>query len=521
MRSATPARPVPAIGGLTLVDFLQNVLVAFAATPIMGEIGASLEEYSTAAAAYASVAVVVIALQRWLVERLGWRRHVQALLVSTAIGAILCAHADSYQSFLAGRMVMALGCGGMVTTSRLVVNLIPAGPARFTGIKALALGVCVGTAVAPWLSSVVVTAEHWPLIFWIVAAVALVLLPVLAVLPEDTVTPERRSAAHPLRIAMLAVGSFLMLYTLQRSYYDFHADRLWMAMGVAAGAAALLVFALLESTSERPLLKLRSLAEPRYLTGLALFTFCYVTLGANGYLLPVMLQRSLGHSWSTTGQFYAMGLAAGVVTWVTMMRLLPRWPSPRKYFVTGLLALALSAWLLSRMPPAPNLWHQVLPALALYGVLIMTLIPVTAMQTFSALTADDSVFSHAQQTKNMLGQLGTALGVTVATVGQQWLATLHYSTLRGAVHPGSPQFQRNTYALHCGTLHVDGRRARRGDCYGTDCAGAGAAVGITGKYRSFPGAGHNRGGGHQREPNSESDPIRERQGLSLAKERAW
>ncbi|WP_257993373.1 MFS transporter [Cupriavidus pauculus] len=435
------------------MDFLQNGMVAFAAMPIMGEIGASPEEYSTVAAAYASVAVVMIALQHWLVERLGWRRHVQGTLMATAVGAILCAHADSYETFMAGRMVMALGCGGMVTTSRLVVNLIPAGPARFTGIKALALGVCVGMAIAPWLASVIVTADRWPLIFWLVAAAALLMLPALAVLPQDRVSPTQRSAAHPLRLAVLAIGSFMMLYMLQRSYYDFYADRLWLAVGAVAGVAAILVFVLQESGSERPLLKLRSLLEPRYLTGLGLFTFCYVTLGANGYLLPIMLQRSLGHSWSTAGQFYALGLAAGVVTWVTMTRLLPRWPSPRKYFATGFFALASSAWLMSRMPPAPDLWSHVLPALALYGVFIMTLIPVTAMQTFNAVAADESVFSHAQQTKNMLGQLGTALGVTIATVGQQWLTTLHYSTLHGSIHPGSPQYQE-TQARYAAALSM-------------------------------------------------------------------
>jgi MFS family permease len=429
------------IGALTLIDFLQNGMVAFAAAPIMGEIGASPEEYSTVAAAYASVAVVMISLQRWMVERVGWRRYVQAALVAAAIGAVLCAAATSYQAFLVGRMVTALGCAGMVTASRLAVNLIPPSPARFLGIKVLATGVCAGMALSPWLASAIVTADRWPLIFWLVAAAALALLPATSILPDGTVAPAQRSSAHPVRLAALAVGSFLVLFVLQRSYYDFYADRLWLLTGAAMGATALLAFIWTESKSARPLLRLRNLVEPRYLSGLALFTFCYVTLGSNGYLLPIMLQRSLGHSWATTGQFYALGLVAGVVTWLTMSRLLPRWPSPRKYFVAGFLALAASSWLISRIPPAPDLWGDVLPALALYGIFIMTLIPVTAMQTFNGVAHDESVFSHAQQTKNMLGQLGLALGVTIATVGQQWLTTLHYSTLHTAINAGSPQFQ--------------------------------------------------------------------------------
>jgi len=441
MPSAPPRRLLLTIGALTTIDFLQNGMVAFSAAPIMGEIGASPDQYSTVAAAYASVAVVVIALQRWIVERVGWRRYVQGSLAAAALGALLCAHADSYETFLVARMVMALGCAGMVTSSRLTVNLIPPSPARFFGIKALASGVCCGMALAPWLASAIVSADRWPLIFWLVAGCTLALLPATSVLPEATAPPTQRSDAHPLRLAALAVGSFLVLYVLQRSYYDFYADRLWLVIGAIAGGTALLGFIWTESRSERPLLRLRHLVEPRYLCGLALFTFCYVTLGANGYLLPIVLQRSLGHAWSTAGQFYAMGLSAGVLTWLTVSRLLPRWPSPRKYFVAGFLSLAISAWMMSRMPPAPDLWGHVLPALAFYGVFIMILMPVTAMQTFSGVAHDESVFSNAQQTKNMLGQLGQALGVTIATVGQQWLTTRHYSTLHDTIHLNSPQFQ--------------------------------------------------------------------------------
>ncbi|WP_455289281.1 MFS transporter [Cupriavidus necator] len=440
-----PAKPqgllLLTIGALTSIDFLQNGMVAFATAPIMGEIGASPEEYSTVAAAYASVAVVVIALQRWMVERVGWRSYVQAALCAAAIGAILCATADSYPDFLVGRMVMALGCAGMLTSSRLAVNLIPPSPGRFLGLKALATGICCGTALAPWLASVIVTADRWPLIFWLVAVAVLALLPATSVLPTATLAPAQRSHAHPVRLSALAVGSFLVLFMLQRSYYNFYGDRQWLVIGALAGASALLAFIWTESRSARPLLKLRALVEPRYLSGLALFTFCYVTLGANGYLLPIMLQRSLGHSWATTGQFYGLGLAAGVATWLTMTRLLPRWPSPRKYFVAGFLALAASAWLMSRITPAPDLWGHILPALALYGMFIMLLMPVTAMQTFKGVMHDESVFSHAQQTKNMLGQMGQALGVTLATVGQQWLTTLHYGALHGAINPASPQYQ--------------------------------------------------------------------------------
>ena len=58
---------------LNAIEFLQAGMIAFGAGPIMGEIGASPEEFTLATVVYAVVAIAAISKQGWLVERLGWR----------------------------------------------------------------------------------------------------------------------------------------------------------------------------------------------------------------------------------------------------------------------------------------------------------------------------------------------------------------------------------------------------------------------------------------------------------------
>src|SRR5205085_9149424 len=65
------------IACLPFTDFVQNGLTAFNAAPVMGDIGASPEEYSLVATLYAVMAIAMISQHRWLVERLGWRLLVQ------------------------------------------------------------------------------------------------------------------------------------------------------------------------------------------------------------------------------------------------------------------------------------------------------------------------------------------------------------------------------------------------------------------------------------------------------------
>lgn len=441
----TPSVPpflLMTIGALTFIDFLQNGMVTFAAAPIMGEIGASPEEYTTVAVVYACVAVVMIALQGWLVHHLGLRRYLLASLGAAAAGAVVCALSRGEAGFLLGRVLMAMGCAAMLTSSRLTVNLIPPSPARFHGIKALATGLCTGTALGPLLASMAVDHEGWPLMFWLVAVLSvLAMIPVMFSMPgkEGRATVAGRARLAPL--AALGLGSFLLLHALQRSYYDYFSDRHLIVLYAAAGLAALGYFVWSETRNGAPLLKLGGMKEVQFLSGLALFMFCYVMLGANGYLVPMMLQRALGLSWANTGVFFAMGLAAGVLTFAVMAQLLPRWPSPRKFFVTGFLALAAFAMMMSRLTPAADPWSDVVPALACYGVFIMIVMPATAMNTFTGLTRDPAVFAHAQQVKNMLAQIGQALGIMVATVGQQWFTSEHYNVLQASIALGSPHFE--------------------------------------------------------------------------------
>ena len=51
---------------LCSIDLLQGGMVAFASAPIMGEVGASPEEFSLIAGFYACAAVLVMSKQRWL-----------------------------------------------------------------------------------------------------------------------------------------------------------------------------------------------------------------------------------------------------------------------------------------------------------------------------------------------------------------------------------------------------------------------------------------------------------------------
>jgi len=446
------ASPAPAllltIFLLTVLEFLQIGMIAFAAGPIMGEIGASPEEFSLTTAAYACVAISTISKQRWMVERLGWRNFVLLSLAVFVLGCAICAGSGSYPAFLAGRAVMGLGGAAFMTTGRVLVNLIPPSPKRFTGIKFFATGLGAGIAFAPGLASFAVAHDRWHAIFAILIGLAL-LAAILAArsLPTDLVPEDLRSQSHPLLFMALASGSFVVLYVLQRSQYEFFSDTTMLLAGLGCGAFAMYYFFRGLRRHQRPLLGLQALRHPRYVVGVSLFTLCYVILGANNYMLPVLMQRALGFSWETAGQIQTMGLLSALATWLLMIWALPKWSAPKKFLVGGFVALAIFGAQLSRIDGDVSLWHDVLPALACNGVFLMLVMATTATQTFRDVQHHEAVFSHAQQLKNMTAQFGTAVGLAAATLMLQWRSTAHYGVLNNRFVLGDPAYTQSLHDL--------------------------------------------------------------------------
>lgn len=416
-------------------------MIAFGASPIMGEIGAAPEEFSLATAAYACTAIAVIAKQRWMVERIGWRAFVLGSLAIFCIGCLICIYSVSFPDFLAGRVVMGLGGASFMTSARVIINLLPPSPARFRGIKYFASGLAAGIAFAPGLASFSVSHGSWNMIFGILISVALITACfAFRSLPDELVPQELHTQSHPIGFMALVVGSFFGLYMLQRTQYDFFSHATFLIVGFALAGLALYYFFRAIHHHERPLLAFRSLQQPSYVTGVALFSLCYLLLGANNYMLPVFMQRTLGFSWEIVGRFQTMGLLSALLAWFCMASILPKWPGAKKFFIIGFLALAMFGWHLSRLTLGADLWSDVLPALIGNGIFLMFVMATTAIQTFRDVQSQDTVFSHAQQFKNMVAQFAMALGVSLATIILQWRTTEHYGVLSTKFFMNEPIF---------------------------------------------------------------------------------
>ncbi|WP_285402314.1 MFS transporter [Luteibacter sp. ME-Dv--P-043b] len=433
---------------LCAADFLQSGMVAFAATPIMGEIGAGPEEFSLVASIYACVAVVAIAEQQRLVERFGWRPYLACTTTVYVLGALVCASSSDVVEFGAGRIIMALGGGAFMTSARILVTMDRPGPGRFTGVRFFASGLAGGTAAAPWLASVAVINDAWPMMFYTLIGIAVAgTLAAIACVPAGRPTHEPTSNLAPARLLLLAASAFFLLYLLQRSYYDFYSDTLVLLSFSAIAAFGIYTYVRIEHAHPAPLLRVREVKSPRYLAGIALFAMSYLLLGANNYTIPNFLQRGLGYSWEVTGQLESMGLLACLVTWIVMSALIPRSPALGKYLSLGLACLWAFGWFMSRLSPEADFYSHVLPPLLFNGCFIMLGLATAAVHTFAGLTHDDRLFAHGYQIKAIVAQLAMALGTSLATLILQWRSTVQYDHIGAYVDRGARTFLAGSDAI--------------------------------------------------------------------------
>ena len=445
-REATPSAGLFAlICGLPLTDFLQTGVVAFNAAPILGDISASPEEYSLVATLYAVVAIGMIFNHRWLVERLGWRTLMVGCCALFAAGALGCARSNSLTGFAGSRMLMAMGASSFFTASRVLVNQIPPSPRRFVAIRFLSSGVAWGAVLGPLVASLAYSHGSWRLAFDALLVPAAVLCALTwRVLPSGREEGTSRPRILPL-LALLG-GSFLLLYGLQRANFAFFAESTALALSALLALLMLALAIWLSLRQPTPTLAFGKLAQARYLTGLSIFLICYGVLGANNTMVPVLL-RGLQLPLETVDRTIAWGALGGVAAWIVMARLLPRSQGPSRYYFLAFSLLGLGGLLTSRLSESAHPVYDVLPGLLANGAFIICALSTTALQTFQTLQYDDAVLSNANQVKNMLAQIGIAMGVTAATLCLQWRGALHQTHLAESTAATNPALRQTLDAL--------------------------------------------------------------------------
>ncbi|WGL51402.1 MFS transporter [Nocardioides sp. BP30] len=397
---------------------IDQTVVGVALPTIGRDLGASFAGLQWTVSAYTLTLASLILWGGALGDRFGRRRAFLSGVVAFTAASALCAAAPNITFLILARAVQGMG-GALLTPASLALiesSFVPEDRARAIGTWAGFSG--VATALAPFVGGWILAAASWRWVFLInLPMAALVIALTLRHVPESRQDRHGRAAgarsgASDWQGAVLTVVGLgtLTWAALGSSGSGAVAERV---AAVAVAAVAFTSFVLVERRSDHPLVPLDLFADRTFsVTNVATFLL-YGAIGCFFFLLVIALQLVCGFSPLAAG---AASLPVTVLTLALSARSgeLAARIGPRTQMSLGPLVCAVGVVLTLRLSPDSNYWVDVLPAVLLFGLGLVTFVaPLTSTALSSAPTENAGVASGVN---NAVARSGTLLAVAVIPV---------------------------------------------------------------------------------------------------------
>ncbi|MEU1001301.1 MFS transporter [Streptomyces tibetensis] len=353
---------------------LDSTVVNVALPRIGRDLDANLSALQWTVNAYMVTLAGLILLGGALGDRYGRRKVFVVGVVWFALASLLCGIAPNAGVLIAARALQGVG-GALLTPGSLALiqaSFHPDDRGRAVGLWSGFGG--IGAAVGPFVGGWLVDGPGWRWVFLLNVPVALVCVPAaLRHVPESG-----DGSAHGRFDVLGAVLGALALALVTYALIEAGEGGLVVVVSAVAGLAAAVAFVVVERRRPDPMMPPDIFAS-RQFTAVNLVTLCvYAALGGFFFLAALQLQVVVGYS----------ALAAGTAllpTTVLMLLLSARSGEladrigPRIPLTVGPLLCAAGMLLMLRVGPGASYLADVLPALLVLGLGMVTLVaPLTA-----------------------------------------------------------------------------------------------------------------------------------------------
>ncbi|HXW87667.1 MAG TPA: MFS transporter [Streptosporangiaceae bacterium] len=391
------------------LTFLDNTVVSVALGSVQADLHAGVTYLQWVVSAYALTFAAAMLAFGMVGDEFGRKRVMLTGVAVFCAGSVLCALAPSVQVLIAGRAVMGVGAAASEPgTLSMLRHLYPAERIRDRAIGVWTAVCGLALALGPVIGGALVGVWDWRAIFWFNLAFGTAAFTAGALILPENADPD----AHRVDIPGFAFGaaalSALIFAVISAETAGFGAPDViaLLCVSVVAGLA----FLWRESHTAHPLLDLRYLRVPRFLTANVVAFCAYFATFAVFFFTALYLAEVAGYSgYQIALTFLPM---TAVMTIVSLLAgrwtgtAAPRWSISGGCLVFGA-GLLLTALAIS---PSPG-YLQLAGALALTGAGVgSTVVPITSA-AMSAVPPQRSGMAAAAA--NTSREIGAVIGVAV------------------------------------------------------------------------------------------------------------
>ena len=397
---------------LVAVGFFMQTLdatIVNTALPAMAQsLGESPLRMQSVVVGYSLAMAMLIPASGWIADRFGPRRVYLGAISAFVLGSVLCALSPRLDLLVAARVLQGLGGALLLPVGRLVVLRTFPRDQFLHAMGFVTIPGLVGPLIGPTLGGWLVETASWHWIFLINVPVGLAgCMATLRFMPQVQGPPAGRfDAAGYGLLAFGMVALSLGLDGLSGLGMGQAAVLLLMVFGLASVAA----YWLHAARVPQPLFSPHLFAQPSLRIGLLGNLFARLGSGSMPFLVPLLLQVSMGYSPLQAGMMMLPVAVAGMGAKPLAMWLIDRL-GYRRVLVGNTLAVGgVMASFALTSPDHP--WALRVAQLALFGA--VNSLQFTAMNTVTLKDLAPDMASSGNSLLSMVQMLAMGMGVAAA-----------------------------------------------------------------------------------------------------------
>lgn len=410
--NGTAPPPPNLILWLVAVGFFMQTLDATIVNTALPSMAVSLGEsplrMQSVIIAYTLTMAMAIPASGWLADRFGTRRIFTLAIVLFSSGSFFCALATGLDQLVAARIVQGLGGAMLLPVGRLAVLKSFPKEHFLRAMSFVAVPGLVGPLVGPTLGGWLVEMASWHWIFLINVPVGMLgCYFSLRHMPDGRLpdTPAFDFAGF----ALLSLGMVALSLALD-GVGGLGLGRAQVLVLLVFGLVNLAAYWIHATRHPRPLFSPRLFHTNSFSVGLIGNLFARIGSGAMPFLIPLLLQLTMGYSPMQAGMMMLPVAVSAILAKQVVTRLILRF-GYRHILVGNTVLLGSGIALFSLVAPGqPLALHLLL--LAYFGAI--NSVQFTAMNTITLKDLETDQASAGNGLLSMVQMLAMSLGVSVA-----------------------------------------------------------------------------------------------------------
>lgn len=397
---------------LVAVGFFMQTLdatIVNTALPAMARsLGESPLRMQAVVIAYVLAMAMLIPASGWLADRFGTRRVFLAALLLFSLGSLLCAYSPGLSYLVVARAIQGIGGAMLLPVGRLAVLRAFPRQQFLDAMSLVAIPGLLGPLIGPTLGGWLVQYATWHWIFLINLPVGLIGCVAAAFYMPDFRAPSA-TQFDLLGYLLLALSMTAMSLSLD-GLSELGMRHATVLLLIIFGLACLAAYWLRAARHPNPLFSLKLFGVETFGVGVLGNLFSRIGSGCMPFLIPLLLQLSLGYTPLQAGTMMIPVAIAGIVVKRLGTQVIHRF-GYRHVLLANTMLVGVSIAGFALVYPGEPQWAIVLQ-LTLFGA--VNSMQFTAMNTLTLKDLEGPLASSGNSLLSMVMMLSLSLGVATA-----------------------------------------------------------------------------------------------------------